>query len=72
MGSLMVVVVRPWLQVSVSFFRFCPVFGVGPFAQGGLDEALCLAVGSRGVWPCSSMFDLHLQACLAELAGPIT
>ncbi len=66
MGSFAVVVVDPWLQVSVSLLRVGPVFGVGPFAQGGLDEALGLAVGSGRVGSGAAVFDAACSGKLAE------
>ncbi len=49
MGTLTVVVVGPRLQVSVALLGVGPVLGVSPLAQGGLDEALGLAIGSGSV-----------------------
>jgi len=46
MGPFSVVVVDPGLEVSISFQRVGPVFCVCPFAQGGLDEAFGLPIGS--------------------------
>ena len=67
MGSFAVVVVGPGLQVSVSLLGVGPVFCIGPFAQGGLDEALGLAVGSGCVGSGAAVFDGHLLAGLTEL-----
>jgi hypothetical protein len=67
MWSLVVVVVCPGLQAVVSLHRVSPVFCIGPFAQGGLDEALRLAVCSWGVWSCALMPDLHGLASLTKL-----
>ena len=67
MGSFPVVIVDPGLQVSISLFRVDPVFGVGPFAQGGLDEPLGLSVGSRRVRSGAAVVDGHLLAGVTEL-----
>ena len=72
MWPVVVVVVVPRLQMGVSFFRVGPVFCIGPFAQGGLDEAFGLAVGSGSVGPGTAVFDLHLLACKSELGRAIT
>src|SRR6185437_13079141 len=72
MRSLVVVVVGPWLQAVVSLQGVGPVFCVGPFAQGGLDEALRLAIGSGCVRSGSAMLDGHLLAGLTELSGAVT
>ena len=71
MGSLVVVVVGPGLQVLVSLLRFDPVFGVGPLAQGGLDIPLRLSIGSRRIRSCTAVFQLHLLAGHPELAGAV-
>ena len=49
MRACEVVVVEPGLAVGVALLGVGPVLGVGPFAQGGLDEAFGFAVGARGV-----------------------
>src|ERR1035441_7693188 len=71
MGPGEVVVGGPGLQVLVAFIRIFPVFGVDPFAQGGLDESFGLAVGSRGVGPGSVMFDFELVAGCAKLVRSV-
>ena len=71
MRSFTVVVVGPWLKMSVSFVRFGPVFCSCPLAQRGLDEALGLAVGFGRVGPRAVVLDLHGLADLAKLAGTV-
>src|SRR5713226_5350953 len=44
---------------------------VGPLAQGGLDEAFCLAVGARRVRAGEAVLDAELEASSAEVAGAI-
>ena len=39
--------------------------GIGPFAQGGLDEALSLAIGPGHIGPCADM----LQAWVTASSG---
>jgi hypothetical protein len=47
------------------------VSGVGPFAQGGLDEAFGFAVGLRRVGASSAVFEAHLETGLAKVMGAI-
>ena len=62
MWSFSVVVIDPWLEVGVSLLGVGPVFGIGPFAQGGLDKAFGFPIGSRCVGPGALVLDGHLQA----------
>ena len=71
MRSNAVVIVDPRLQVSISLLRIGPVFGICPFAQGGLDEPFGLSVGSRCVRSGTAVFDGHLLASVTELSGAI-
>ena len=71
MGSGEVVVGGPRLEVLVAFVGVLPVFGVGPFAQGGLDKSFSFAVGSRCVGPGSVVFDIEAVAGGAELVGAV-
>src|SRR6266536_3540721 len=71
MGSVEVVVGGPGLEVLVAFVGVLPVFGVGPFAQGGLDKSFSFAVGSRCVGPGSVVFDIEAVAGGAELVGAV-
>ena len=72
MRSLEVVVVGPRLQAGISLQGSFPVFCVSPFAQGGLDEAFCLAVGLRGIRPGAVMPDGQAVAGVSETVGAIT
>ena len=71
MRPFVVVVVSPRLEAGIALIRVGPVFCIGPFAQGGLDEALCLAVSSGRVGSCAAVVELHLLAGVAELAGAV-
>src|SRR5579862_3903784 len=71
MRALVVVVVGPRLKACISLVGVGPVFCIGPFAQSGLDEAFGLSVSSGSVGPGAAMFELHLLACVAELAGSV-
>ena len=71
MRSLVVVVVGPRLEAGIALLGIRPVFGVGPLAQGGLDEAFGLAVGSWRIGSGAAVFDLHLLAGESEEAGAI-
>ena len=42
---------------------------VGPLAQGGLDEALGLAVGTRGIGPGEDVLEPELLAGLGKGVG---
>ena len=46
--------------------------GIGPFSEGGLDEALGLAVGAGGVGRGEAVSDAEAAASAAEGAGAIT
>src|SRR5271169_1930218 len=71
MGAGEVVVGGPGLQVLVAFVGVFPVFGVGPFAQGGLDKSLCLAIGSGCIGASPSVLDAELLAGVAEVVGAV-
>ena len=43
--------------------------GIGPFADGGLDEAFGLAIGSRSVDASTDMFEFEIAAGIAEAVG---
>ncbi len=45
--------------------------GVGPFSDGGLDEAFGLAVGARGVGSGEAVAEPELAAYLGELEGAV-
>src|ERR1035441_5550938 len=71
MWAVEVVVMQPGLEVV---FPICGVVvgaGVGPFAQGGLDEAFCLAVGAWGIGPGEAVFDVLPLHGLAEEPVPV-
>ena len=57
MGSVPIVHVGPFGQVGFALFRGLVGAGIGPFAQGGLDESLGLAVGFRRVGFRSDVFE---------------
>ena len=46
--------------------------GIDPFSEGGLDEALGLAVGAGGVGRGEAVADAEAAASAAEGAGAIT
>jgi hypothetical protein len=48
-GTVEVVVMKPAIELLFSFRGVLVGAGVGPLAQGGLDEAFCVAVGARGI-----------------------
>jgi hypothetical protein len=61
-----VVEMSPRSQVGESFGRVLVQAGVGPFADGGLDEAFGLAVSARGVNASTNVFELQFVAGLRE------
>jgi len=69
-GTLVVVGGDPRVHGLLSFGGGDVGVGVGPFAQGCLDEALGLAVGARGVWPGSDVPEAGLgEKALEEMAA---
>src|SRR5271168_1084558 len=69
MGSVPVVLVDPWFEAAVSFCGVLIEAGIGPFPDGGLDEALGLAVGARGVDAGADVFESEVTAGIAEPIG---
>src|SRR5258707_10669324 len=55
----------------IAFFRVEVVANVGPFAQGGLDEAFRFAIGAGSVRAGEAVLDTELEAGGAELSGAI-
>src|ERR1017187_10129412 len=75
MRAMEVVVMQPVFKLYFSFCRVLVGARVGPFAQGGLDNALGLAVGSRRVGARKSLFEMKFVHELAiepvAIAGAI-
>ena len=55
----------------IAFLRVYVMADVGPFAQGGLNEAFRLAVGARSVGAGEAVLDAKLEAGGAKLSGAI-
>src|SRR5580698_10598664 len=72
MGSMVVVVFGPGLEVRVTIGGVGPVFGIGLLAQRGLDEPLRLAVGSRRIRPGAAMLDMHRRTSMAKPMRAVT
>lgn len=70
MGSVPVVEVIPEWQCSTPLIRVGVGVPVGPFAQGGLDESLSLAVGLGPVGAGEFLADAQGVAGNAEGVGP--
>ncbi len=70
-GSVPVVVVQPDVEVLGALLGRLVGACVGPFAQGGLDEALGLAVGARGVGAGVAMHEAEAAAEVLEGAGSV-
>jgi len=69
MWSMPVVLVYPRFEAGISFCGVLVEPGVGPFSDGGLDEAFRLAVGSWGVDAGADVLDLKFPASIAEAVG---
>jgi len=55
----------------IAFLRVEVMANTGPLAQGGLNEALGLAVGAGSVGTGEAVLDAELEAGGAEVAGTI-
>jgi len=66
MGSGCIIAVDPWSHGVGSFGRGLVGHGINPFAQGGLDKALGLAIGFRGIGPCAQVAQAGLFQEIAE------
>src|ERR1035438_3252901 len=71
MCAVEIVVMQPGLEVVFSICGVVVGAGVGPFAQGGLDEAFGLAVGGWGIGLGEAVFDVLLAHGLAEDPVPV-
>src|SRR6266446_5775033 len=71
MRTVEVVMLDPGRKLLITFFRVEVVANVSPLAQGGLDEAFCLAVGARRVRAGEAVLDGELETSGAEVAGAI-
>ncbi len=66
-----IVVVEPGEQMVGALEGGAVGAGIGPFAEGGLDEALGLAVGARGVGAGEAVADAEAAASTTEVAGAV-
>ena len=57
-----VIHVAPSWQGLSALVRCGVAAGIGPFAQGGLDEALSLTIGPGRIGPCADMFQARVAA----------
>ena len=57
-----VIHVAPSWQGLSALVRCGVAAGIGPFAQGGLDEALSLAIDPGRIGPCADMFQAWVTA----------
>src|ERR1700747_843731 len=55
----------------IAFLRVEVMANIGPLAQGGLNEALGLAVGAGSVGKGEAVLDAELEAGGAEVAGAV-
>ena len=66
MRSMPVVLVDPRSEMAAALGGVLVEPGVGPFADGGLDETFGFSVGARGVDASADMFELQLEASELE------
>jgi hypothetical protein len=71
MGPDEVVVVGPGSECEIALIGVGPVSGVGPLAQGGLDEAFGFAIGLRRVRASAAVFEAHVKTNAVKLVGAI-
>ena len=71
MGAVEVVVVQPRVELLMALERGLVGAGVGPFSQGGLDEALGFAVGARSIGPGEAVFDVLMEQGVSEEGVPV-
>ena len=57
-----VIHVAPSWQGLSALVRCGVAAGIGPFAQGSLDQALSLAIGPGRIGPCADMFQARVAA----------
>ena len=69
MRSMPVVLVNPRSQMAKAFGGVLVEAGVGPLADGGLDEAFGLAIGAWGVDASAGVLELEIAAGLREQGG---
>jgi hypothetical protein len=67
--AMPVVEVSPGHQAGKTFGRVLIEASIGPFADGGLDEAFGLAGGARSVDASANVFELEFAAGLGETVG---
>ncbi len=66
MRTVPIVAMEPERQLGASVVGGLIGMGVGPFPEGGLDKALCLAVGLGRVWPGADVLEAEIAAGIAE------
>jgi hypothetical protein len=66
MWAVPVVLVSPWSEGCVSFCGAFIATSVGPFADGGLDEAFGFSVSARGVDAGALVGDRKFPAGMGE------
>jgi hypothetical protein len=72
MRAVPVVLVDPSGQCGGADLGVVVGAGVGPFAEGGLDEAFCFAIGARGVRASETVAEAELVTEAAKDAGAVT
>ena len=72
MRAVPVVLVDPGGQFGGTDLGVVVGTSIGPFAEGGLDEAFCFVIGARGVRASETVGDAELVTEAAKDAGAIT
>src|SRR5882672_12722460 len=71
MGPVPVVAMPPGGELGSAFTGVLIGAGIGPFAQGGLDEALGLAVGPGHVGPGANVLEVEPATDVAKGEGSV-
>ena len=72
MRAVPVVIVEEGEEASGTLIGVRVSMGVGPFAEGSLDEAFCLAVGFRGIGAGEALFETESGGGGAHEMGAIS
>lgn len=71
MRTMPVVVVQPGVELVIAMLGSGINTGVSPFAQSGLDEALCFAIGAGSIGTSEAMTQAEGENSATEGMGAI-
>lgn len=71
MRAMPVVLVDPWSEMLLALGGVLIGAGIGPFSQGGLDEAFGVAIGAWGIGSGASVLESEMLAGIGEGIGAI-